>query len=104
MEDGIFDLMNRKTVKMDAGIPRSLGSIIEDGWEKASVVNPAGSQYKLGKNAVWVWKSCDGRRTRDKLTKDYATEFNIGAAEAQLTSEAILSNLERMGLISISLK
>jgi hypothetical protein len=100
MEDEIFGLMNRTTVKADGGVPRSLGSLVEDGFEKSSVVNPAGSQYKLGKNAVWVWKTCDGRRTREYLTKAYAKEFNIGPTEAQTASEAILTNLERMGLIS----
>jgi len=94
--------MKMDTVKTDAGIPKNQGKIIEDGWEKASVVNPAGSQYKLGKNAAWVWQSCDGRRTRERLSTDYAKEFNIGTAEAQTAAEAILSHLERMGLVSNS--
>jgi hypothetical protein len=102
MDDGIFDLMNRKTTKIDAEIPKSMGRIIDDGWEKASLVNPAGSQYKLGRNAVWVWKSCHGHKTRERLTKDYATEFNIGVTQAKSTSEEILANLERMGLVRLS--
>ena len=89
------------TIKMDAEIPKSLGKVVEGGFENASVVNPEGSQFKLGKNAFWVWKSCHRNKTRERFVQDYATEFNIDITEAELTSEEILSNLKHLGLVGI---
>ena len=86
---------------MDTRTPKSTGRIVEDGWETASVMNPLGSQYKLGKKAVWVWKCCTGGVTMDKLTREYGSDFNIGSEEALSSVVEILANLEKIGLISL---
>ena len=89
---------------MEANTPKSMGTIVEDGWQTASLMNPEGSQYKLGKNAVWVWKSCNGNATRQKIRNEYAKMFNLKDDEASSTVDAILQSLESKGLIKAPAK
>jgi len=86
---------------MDRNALRSLGAIVEDGWETASIVNCSGAQYKLGKNAVWVWKTCNGNANREKLSHEYSKAFNQPLVEAKKAVDTIISSLERIGLISL---
>jgi hypothetical protein len=84
---------------MDGTNPKNMGRIVEDGWEKASVMNPAGAQFKLGKSSVWVWKSCTGSNARPKIVTGFAKEFNMGSDEAHNAVETIIGKLEEIGLL-----
>ena len=97
----IYGIRQRGKYEMDADNPRSRGKIVEDGWETASLVNPTGAQFKLGKNTVWVWKACNGNTTRLKLTAEFGKTFEKGEEESAKTVETILATLEKIGLISL---
>ncbi|MBU0762555.1 MAG: hypothetical protein KKD39_05975 [Candidatus Altiarchaeota archaeon] len=85
---------------MDSTNPRSVGQLVEDWGETASIVNSKGVQFKLGKNAVWIWKTCSSSISRQKLMKGYAKAFNLQQKEVESTVDAILKNLEKIELIN----
>jgi hypothetical protein len=86
---------------MDSLNPKSVGRIVEDGVDTASIINSSGVQFKLGKNAVWVWKTCNGTKTRYNLMRGYAKEFNLRQGDVEPAVDAILNNLERISLIRL---
>jgi hypothetical protein len=86
---------------MDAANPRNMGRIVEDGWEKASIINQSGAQFKLGKSSVWVWKSCTGANTHAKLVLEFSKAFSMQETEAQTTVATILEKLQKIGLVSL---
>ena len=86
--------MEKETVKV-------IGEIVEEGFETASLVNPHGSQYKLGKKSFWVWKTC--RRGKDKNTviDEFSNTFDLGKKEAKDELETIIQNLQKIKLAEI---
>jgi hypothetical protein len=76
------------------------GSLIEEGFKTASVVNPPGQQFKLGEKSFFVWKSIRGQKSNDAIIDCFTQRFNLGRDEAQTEFNAIIEQLQKIKLLS----
>jgi pyrroloquinoline quinone biosynthesis protein D len=54
--------------------------------------------YELNDVAAFIWTLCDGTRTADEIAEQVRCTYEIDASSASRDTEALLSELDRLGL------
>lgn len=86
MTDNVFDF-------------KAVGQLVDEGFKKASIVNPAGQQFKLGEQSFFIWKSIRELRSRRVVVEGYVSKFKVTEKVAEDELDMVLKQLKKIGLI-----